>query len=71
MCWPMNSDICPRESKTPYDCEADALSHDCNFNGVKRLYRISSNKSALPKSSSPQPEKPLNHDNLMNIFWFI
>ena len=29
-------------------------------------YRISPNKSALPNSSSPL-EKPLNHDNIMNI----
>ena len=30
-------------------------------------YRISPNKSALPNSTSPRPEKPLNHDNIMNI----
>ena len=29
-------------------------------------YHFSPNKNALPNSSSPPPEKPLNHDNLPN-----
>ena len=31
-------------------------------------YRISPDKSALPNSSSPPPEKPLNHDKIMNNY---
>ena len=38
------------------------------FNNMEfSKYRIFPNKSALPNSSSPPPEKPLNQDNIMNI----
>ena len=30
-------------------------------------YRISPNKITFPNNTTPPPEKPLNHDNIMSI----